>query len=227
MNSVTAWSPSRLGTYEHCPRKFKYKFVDRLPDEVGPAFDRGTRIHDLAKKYIANEIPHLPVELEPVQNWIDWLRYEYTKGFVKLELEIALTKTWEITHWKDWKNCWLRVKIDALHLAPDGLATVIDWKSGKFNPKPEYNDAVKIYATTVLNTELAAAVESKLIFTDTGDVYPFQSEKPIGLVELNSLKAYWEDRVTPMFVDEIFATKPSYLCRYCSYSKGNGGKCEY
>ena len=43
------YSASRLAVYEQCPRKFKYKYVDKIPVPFEPslALTRGKVIHSL------------------------------------------------------------------------------------------------------------------------------------------------------------------------------------
>ena len=46
---ITTWSYSRWTTYEDCPARARYKFLDRLPDPSGPGEDRGTALHKAAE----------------------------------------------------------------------------------------------------------------------------------------------------------------------------------
>ena len=47
---ISRWSHSRLSTYESCPKKAYYRYVEKLTEEQHPAAERGVRIHDLAEK---------------------------------------------------------------------------------------------------------------------------------------------------------------------------------
>ena len=55
MTNIDRWSYSRLGTYESCPKKAYYSYVEKIPQEQHPAAQRGTRIHQLAEDYIVGK----------------------------------------------------------------------------------------------------------------------------------------------------------------------------
>src|SRR5713101_1127677 len=210
---VTAWSPSRYGLYEECPRKFKYKIVDKLPEEEGPALARGTEIHGQIEDYIAGRTNKKPEIHVDILEWIEWLKAEYRERVVKVEMQLALTKKWALTKWFA-ADCWLRVKIDAYHSREDVGATAIDWKTGKHSAEKTllYNDALDIYATVILSLGLDDAVVSHLVFTDAGIVVP-----PNGYIvikeELEDRQKYWERKVHSMMTDTLYAPNPSFRCR--------------
>ena len=60
---INRWSYSKLGTYESCPKKAYYRYIEKLPEEKHPAAERGIKIHNLAEQYITGEIKEIPREL--------------------------------------------------------------------------------------------------------------------------------------------------------------------
>lgn len=40
-------SPSSCYTYDHCPQKYKFRYIDKLPDPAGAAAELGKRFEDL------------------------------------------------------------------------------------------------------------------------------------------------------------------------------------
>lgn len=40
-------SPSSCYTYDHCPQKYKFRYIDKLPDPSGPAAELGKKFEDI------------------------------------------------------------------------------------------------------------------------------------------------------------------------------------
>ena len=60
MPAVKHFSASAAKTYLLCPRKWHYKYVERLPDPAGPAAVRGTMVHEAVESYWRGEY-HKPI----------------------------------------------------------------------------------------------------------------------------------------------------------------------
>src|SRR3990172_10148493 len=75
--SGQVFSPSRISTYESCPRQYKYRYVDRIPreEESIEAF-LGSRVHEALNKLYRDlqlgKAPSLP-GLLAYYEW-DWVR---------------------------------------------------------------------------------------------------------------------------------------------------------
>ena len=55
---------SRVDTYENCPRKFRYRYVDRLPSRPAPALSFGTSVHGALERFYDRKLPEEPSEDE-------------------------------------------------------------------------------------------------------------------------------------------------------------------
>lgn len=231
---IKAWSPSRLNDYETCPAKAKYKYVDRLPEPSAPALDRGTRIHAEAEKYIVGK-GILSPDLTRVEDELLELRKGYRKGRVRVEQSIALDETWAPVDWFS-KHAWLRCKIDAVELGASGKnnkkkmleASVTDWKTGKNNPRDaeKHGDQLNLYALAVISADIAETVRARLVFTDTGEVVT-KAEGCLARKDVLTARENWEKRIVPMMSDELFAPTPNFTCRWCAFSKAQGGPCKF
>lgn len=228
---ITAWSPSRLATYEECPRRAKYKYIDKLPDRNSPAMARGIAIHESADAYIRWQIKSLAPSLLPVKKLITELRNEYKQRLVRTELDVAVDRNWTPCDWMDPK-VYLRVKVDVIRLTEDkSTCQVIDWKTGKFKPVDSklgaaYDDALNLYACVALALGFARQASACLVFTDEGKTV----SRPKGTVSLSVLgreQRRWAQRVKPLLNDTIFEAKPGDQCRWCVYSCNKGGPCEF
>ena len=233
---ITSWSFSRWNLYQECPRKFKYKNIDKLPEPPSSAMDRGSQIHAYADSFVKGVTP-LAAELSPVKATMQGLQERYVADSTTVSLEDtwAFRRDWTRTAWDDWNECWLRIKLDVavFDIVDDdtnqGEVTVIDYKTGKFNPMKvsEYMLQLDLYALGAMLVYGDVTVYPELIYTDLNVRYP---KDPIAYTykQLPKLKRDWEARVAPMMVDTTFEPKPSQsACKFCHFKKSNGGPCNH
>jgi len=73
---------SRVDTYDNCPRKFRYRYVDRLPSRPAPALSFGTSVHGALERFYDRKLPQEPSEDE----LLGFLYEEWEQvGFVELD----------------------------------------------------------------------------------------------------------------------------------------------
>lgn len=210
---ITAWSYSRLSTWETCPAKAKYKFLDKLPEPDSPAASRGSEIHSLAELYIKGDLKQLPVELEQVSEFLEPLMGGQT------ELQLAFTKDWEACSWFG-PQVYCRVVFDVVKV--DGArGVVVDHKTGK-QRQEEHTDQLRLYAlTSFVQWPEVEEIEAQILYIDHGERMRMTFKRD----SLPELKEYWDNRASKMMADDIFSPKPNPGCRWCAFSKSKGGPC--
>ena len=211
------WGYSKLETYESCPQKFKYQFIDKIPQPGSAAMERGSKMHENIESYLNGWVSELIEECKSFQEAIDAMRAEKFKA----EQAIGLDKDWAIL--PDWfdKQTWLRAKADAMYIK-DGELVVVDFKSSKY--RVPSTEQVELYAVVggAMFPEVPL-VRAEYWYLDTGEVYSKTYSQP----ELKELRKKFEKRVIPMYTDETWKPSPSTGCRWCSYSKTKGGECKF
>ncbi|HUW46898.1 MAG TPA: PD-(D/E)XK nuclease family protein [Dehalococcoidia bacterium] len=228
---ITAWSFSRWTCYEGCPRKAKYKFIDKLPEPQGEALARGTMLHELAEFFLRGIKKTIPKELELISEVLKKLK----KQGALAEAEFAFDKDWKPVEWFS-KDAWCRVKADAtvLPVLGKGVPTVKvdDFKSGgkadklNFDDNPEYEMQLELYSLAgLLAYPTAEKAETSLIFIDYGKVVV--NEKVFTRSDVPKLKKLWEKRTKRMLADTVFAPNPGRACTWCHFRKSKGGPCSY
>lgn len=214
---IKNWSYSKYNTYKQCPRKIKYRYIDKLPDPAGPAAERGTYIHKLAEDYVNKVIPRMPEELKKFDKQLRYLR----RIKATTEQEWAFDKDWKQVAWGA-EDMWCRGKIDVMYKTKEGVLIVIDYKTGKV--RPEHSDQLSFYALLAfLVFPEVEEVATMLWYLDHGT----ETNKVYRRNLVPGLKDYWEHNTLPMLTDTEFPTNPSYLCNYCAYSRSKGGPCEF
>jgi len=219
---ITAWSFSRLQDYRKCPRFAKYKHVDKIREPGNEAMARGSAIGKMAEDFIiAKGKPKCPPEIKEFE--LEFV--ELRKRKAVCEDQWAFNSSWEETGWFD-HDAWCRIKTDiyALNKQTNTLL-VVDNKTGKV--REEHQEQVKLYSLGgLLKFPAADAVDARLWYLDHGVEEPAEP-KLYTPADIPKLKAYWAKQVKPMLADTRFAPKPSYGCRWCFFSKGNSGPCQY
>jgi hypothetical protein len=228
---ITSWSFSRWQVYEACPRRAKYKFIDKLPEPQGEALARGTALHELCEFFLRGIKKTIPKELKLIAVVLKSLK----KQGAIAEAEFAFNRDWKPVEWFA-KDAWCRVKADStvLPILGRGIPTVKvdDFKSGgkadklSIEQNPEYADQLELYALSALITYSTAEVaDTSLIFIDHGVVIPI--ERKFTQADVPDLKKAWEKRTKRMLADTKFVPNPGRACQWCTFRRSKGGPCEY
>ena len=212
------YSFSRLSTHKHCPRKFKYNYIDKAPKDKTDmtALLKGGAIHSIIEHY-PNETSHkLAAKYQHiVDKFISTtLGEKYLTVDSIREFDFGLTEKLEPTSYSD-KNALFRGSVDFI-CTIDKVLHLCDWKSGKYkDPKwQEYDqlmfygiyffqryptiDTIKISYVYVEHDDLENAIVLERKFLDT---YVSQ------LIEL----------INNVENDVDYSKNPSKLCDYCDF----------
>jgi len=229
---LTSWSFSRYGDYKRCPAYAKYKHIDKLKEPENDAMARGTAIHKLAEDFTTGALRKLPAELAQFDAEFAGVKKQKHK---LMEQQWTFTRDWQPTAWDDWKNAWLRVKVDLALVTPDGVLKIVDHKTGQMREEKheEYAEQINLYEVAGLAAAAAGMlpraierVEAELWYLDAGVIWP-ESPASIPMQDLPKLKKAWEKKVIPMLSDTRFAPRPGNYCRWCAFSQSKGGPCQY
>ena len=210
---MIAWSWSRLDCFEKCPKQFYHKNIkkDFKDDGDNPAFIKGNRIHAKLENGLKSGV--VDPEVKDLSHTIHSLRgveWEY-KG---VEDDYAFTDTLQKTKWNDWKNCWVRIKMDFIGIK-DGVAVVIDWKTGK---NRGYSEQLDLYA--------AAAFQAHDDVKEVRSTYNFVEETPEKRIEKATYKRHEPDSIWQKFGERAelieianergeWPAKQNFGCKWC------------
>lgn len=235
-------SPSGAGTFEQCPRRWRHRYVDRLPDPPGEAALAGSFAHrvlellmqrppeertpDQAKRIARQEWPETEAAPDYAALGYDdekgrrfrWKAWQAIEGLWKLEdpatVDVAATEQ-DIE--AELAGVPFRGIVDRLEREGDGLV-VTDYKSGKA-PSPRYRrgrlDQVLLYAAAVEAATGELPVRARLLYLGQRPVGIDVTRQEIDTVT-EKLAATWQGITTACDADD-FAPRTGPLCGWCPY----------
>lgn len=214
--TIRAWSYSRMKTWEECPAKAKFKFIDRLQEPDSPYAARGTEIHSIIESYIKGELMGVPPQIADVIEYIDELRHADTQT----EMQVSFNDKWEPVDWFS-IHTYCRVIFDAARKDGDSVI-VVDHKTGK--KYDEHTDQLRLYALAAFKLwPDTKKVYAQIIYVDHGERLRMEFDKSVE----GQLQEYWDERAGKLRADDIFSPRPNSKCKWCHFRKSNGGPCVF
>ena len=235
-------SPSGAGTFEQCPRRWRMRYVERLPDPPGEAALAGSFAHRVLELFMQRAPEERTVEVAKVIAREEWPDVEADDDYKALGYDESTGKQFRWKAWKAIEGLWaledpkavdvrateqdieadlggvpFRGIVDRLDEEGDGLI-VTDYKSGKA-PSPRYRrgrlDQVLLYAAAVKEATGEMPVHARLLYL---------GQRPVGIKvtqdELDGvvgkLAGTWSAINTACATDE-FEPRTGPLCGWCPY----------
>ncbi|MEO0494606.1 MAG: PD-(D/E)XK nuclease family protein [Actinomycetota bacterium] len=235
-------SPSGAGTFEQCPRRWRMRYVERLPDPPGEAALAGSFAHRVLELFMQRDSAERTVEVAKVIARDEWPDVEADPDYQALGYDEAGGKQFRWKAWQAIEGLWaledpkavevrateqdveadlggvpFRGIVDRLDEEGDGLV-VTDYKSGKA-PSPRYRrgrlDQVLLYAAAVEQATGEMPVHARLLYL---------AQRPVGIKVtrdeidgvVDKLAGTWSAINTACDTDE-FEPRTGPLCGWCPY----------
>ncbi len=235
-------SPSGASTFEQCPRRWRFRYVERLPEPPGVEALVGTFAHrvlellmqrkpshrskDEAKRIARATWPELAdgedyrdLELSDDEaNAFRWRAWHAIEGLWHLEDPAAVeVEATEEQMSVTLGNVPFRGVVDRLEREDDSLV-VSDYKSGRA-PTARYAPArlqqVLLYAAAVAEETGEQPVRAQLLYLGQRIVATSVTPDEIGDA-IGQLESTWSAIAAACDADE-FEARPGPLCGYCAY----------
>jgi len=226
-SALDSWSLSKLQVYEDCPAKFKYQYLDRVPvpEPTDPdhPFVRGRRIHKLAEDYLLGTTPEdaLPDELANFSEEMRALRAHKPLVEIKWAYARDLSPTGWMTRGRN--ATWLRMVADAVANYGDGHVDVFDHKTGRKYPDKAKDQADLLAWGTFRRYDTVQTVSVVYWYLDQDDELALDYNR----ADAPALIQSFVPRVTAMETETTWPPRPSRLCGWCPFSRGEGGPCAH
>ena len=241
-----ALSPSRANDYQQCPLLFRFRTVDKLPEEPSQAAVRGTLVHAVLERLFDSPAPERTLSVAQDLVPVEWeklsaARPEYAQMFSSdddvdawLVTAGALVKTYftleDPTRLEpSGRELFLEAQLDGgpllrgivdrIDTAPDGALRVVDYKTGK-SPHPNYGDAaafqMRFYGLVVWRTRGVLPRMLQLVYLGNGQVLRNSPSEAELLATEDRIRTLWSSIESDARAGE-FAPKKSKLCGWCSF----------
>jgi len=216
---MTTVSYSGIGMYKNCPSSFKRKYL--LKESVAeptrssaPAMFRGTDIHNSIENFLLGRCNDLHKEISSYLPFVTGLRTNKARP----EVPFAFCSKWESLDFDD-EEAEIRGYMDAVLVLPEQLM-VYEWKTGK--EYDEHSLQRNLYGLAAL---LQNPDYDKVRVITTYLDQMRNVETTYYRMMLDEYKWMWERRINSTKPPQPYPMRPNWKCRYCGFSKNQGGKC--
>jgi len=204
------WSFSRLNTFENCPKRFYYQYIEQQYHEPPQEhLQWGTHVHEELEKRMRDKTS-LPLPLQKHEHYMQTFEKAGDGGRILVEQKLALTEDLQPVPMEH-PDAWCRGIID-LAIIKDNKALIVDYKTGKMK-----NDFTQLHLFAKLLTAKYPFVEQVMCqylwlkfnkaTKDTVDVEKI--EKKWGKIKERA------DRMMEAVKHDKFPERPSGLCGWC------------
>ncbi|MGZ0229687.1 MAG: RecB family exonuclease [Acidimicrobiales bacterium] len=235
-------SPSGAGLFKQCPTRWKYRYVDQLPDPPGIPALVGTFAHRVLE-LLLQEPPddRTPDRAKEIASEV-WPETVDHADFVALELDDDAQRAFKWKGWEAINGLWdiedpaeidvdstehgvqvtiggvpFRGIVDRIDLGDDGKI-ISDYKSGSA-PRPRYEadklSQVMLYAAAVEAETGDRPTEARLLYLGQRVIGVKVTEKSIAKA-VTDLREIW-DRVLSSCKASQFDISVGPLCGWCPY----------
>lgn len=235
-------SPSSASSYRECARRWKFRYVDRLPDPPGEAAVTGTFAHMVLEKLMQEPVEHRTVDRAKELAREAWPTMENSRDYRSLDLDENASRNFRWNGWKAIEGLWeledpgkvrvaateqdVRVEIngvpfrgiiDRVDETDDGLV-VTDYKSGKAPSErfsSNYATQMLLYAAALTELEGCKPAKAQLLYLG-------QKVVEVEITDENLAEAVDELRTTWLAIMEScisqeFEASVGALCGWCPF----------
>ena len=205
------YSYSRIRTFEDCPLKFRYRYVDGLPQMATEAMTFGKNIHEAVAAALQGkpdfsyfDSSQMDEVKSMVQRAVD---YVGDRTVVDCEKEFGVTKNFQPFPFSD---AYYRGIVDAVVFSPDKGMEIIDFKTNGINYS---KDQLLLYALLTGTEHNILPDRLSYLSLRFGKVQTWK----IDLMELVEFKENLAKRVSRIENETEFKPNPGEHCSFCSY----------
>lgn len=235
-------SPSSASSYRECARRWKFRYVDRLPDPPGEAAVTGTFAHMVLEKLMQEAVENRTVDRAKELAREIWPKMENHPDYQALELDDRGGLEFRIRGWKAIEGLWdledprevevasteqdIRVEIngvpfrgiiDRVDETSDGLV-VTDYKSGKAPSErfsSNYATQMLLYAAALTELEGSKPTRAQLLYLGQKVVEVEVTDENLAEV-VDDLRTTWLSIMESCITQEFSATEGP-LCGWCPF----------
>jgi CRISPR/Cas system-associated exonuclease Cas4 (RecB family) len=215
------WTYSSWSTYAECPRKYRYTYVDHLPQPPNAHADRGTEIHaQLEQCLLQRNTAQFPTDIKGDTDFWEERVAKLIKTGATPEEMWTFDDGWNETE----REVWCRMKTDAHNIIRKSIAHVVDYKTGRVYDL-KHKQQGEVYALGAFaKFDDVKVVNVEMWYLDQGvEVASYAYNRD----DARRLAQIWRGRAETLLADRTFAPTPgNWACRFCPFSAKKGGPCD-
>lgn len=218
-----AFSPSNLGTFKLCPRRFQGQSVTKeIKWQSTTQKSRGTLVHQCCEQAVKNGY-------DSVRKWPDQIDIDFLKGRISIirqlmsmgamaftERDMAVNSSWSPVDFWD-ENAYLRCRADLIVVTPEENNPIIlgDWKTGRkwdsddFQLRCECLLAHYVFARPI--------VQYSYYYVDSGETSSGLIDFRNGMEPVQDILDLLRDATTAMMSNNFPAQKNKF-CKWCAFN---------
>ncbi len=235
-------SPSSASSFRECARRWKFRYVDRLPDPPGEAAVTGTFAHMVLEKLMQEPVENRTVDRAKMLARELWPRMENHRDYQGLELDERGGLDFRRNGWRAIEGLWnledprqvavaateqdVRVEIngvpfrgiiDRVDETDDGLV-VTDYKSGKAPSErfsSNYATQMLLYAAALTELEGRKPAKAQLLYLGQKVVEVEITDENLAEA-VNELRSTWL-AIMERCISLEFEASTGPLCGWCPF----------
>lgn len=246
MPIIGSLSPSRAADFKSCPLLYRYRSIDRLPQEPSPAAVRGTLVHSVLERLfdlpaglrtphaaqalllpqwddLRKEHPEVDTMFDDPAALAGWLASAERLIETYFELEdpsrVQPHSREELVEVLLADGLMLRGIIDRLDIAPTGEIRVVDYKTGA-SPRDAFEGRalfqMRFYALVIWRLHGVVPRELRLIYLGDRETLTFTPDQDDLTRFERTLRALWA-AIAAATDAKDFQPNPSRLCDWCAH----------
>lgn len=235
-------SPSSASSYRECARRWKFRYVDRLPDPPGEAAVTGTFTHMVLEKLMQEPVEDRTVDRAKELAREVWPNMENSRDYRSLDLDENASRNFRWNGWRAIEGLWeledpgkvrvaateqdVRVEINGVPFRgiidrvdeTDGGLVITDYKSGKAPSErfsSNYATQMLLYAAALTELQGHKPAKAQLLYLG-------QKVVEVEITDENLVEAVDELRTTWLAIMEScisqeFEASVGPLCGWCPF----------
>lgn len=235
-------SPSSSSLFEQCAMKWKFRYVDRLPDPPGESALLGTFAHEVLE-FLLQETPHdRTKERAKELAGVIWPKIENDTDFLALSLDDDEVRNFKWKSWNAIEGLWkleepsevkvqdterdVRVVLEGVpfrgvvdRIDKEGQSVIVaDYKSGKVPQKRYAGDKIRqvlLYAAAIREADGELPSKARLLFLGQETIETEVTEETLE-EPLDRLQNTWK-QVNVACTSNMFSTTTGPLCAWCPF----------
>lgn len=205
------WSFSAIKDFHNCPKKYyETRVMKRFKQSDTSATLYGTAVHLALEEFLRDGKP-IPPQFSQFEKFA--APFTAVEGELFCERKMGVTEAFEPCDFHA-PNVWWRGLPDVLIVKPDGVALVIDWKTGK-SARYADTDQLELLAAAVMQYHPEVhTVKGALVFVVADQVVKAKYTR----AQLSTIWAKWAgevSRIESAIEHDVWNATPNSLCGFC------------